>query len=204
VSALATPTPAPDPDVPERDLLRAVAAGTAGVVGEAFLRSLTHHVAEAFDAEVAFVAETLERTPGRVRIVASWQRGTARLPEGAEFDVDGTPCALAGERDVVAFPVGACTHFPRAAILHTHGLDGFLAVTLRGAGGVPLGHLGILSRRRIEATGDEIAALSIFAARAGAEIERRRHEIALREREAEVALPDALPSAPPPHSREVA
>jgi heme exporter protein C len=31
-----------------------------------------------------------------------------------------------------------------------------------------------------------------------------RYWIALREREAEVALPDALPSAPPPHSREVA
>jgi signal transduction histidine kinase/uncharacterized protein YhfF len=187
LSALATPTPDPEPALPERDLLRAVAAGTAGVVGEAFLRSLARHVAEAFDAEVAFVAETLEHVPGRVRIIASWQRGAMRLPEGSEFDVGGTPCALAGEHDVVAFPDGACTRFPQAALLHTHGLDGFLAVTLRAAGGAPLGHLGVLSRRRVEATEDEIAALSIFAARAAAEIERRRHELALREREAEVS-----------------
>jgi signal transduction histidine kinase/uncharacterized protein YhfF len=187
LSALATSTTNSESAYPERDLLRAVAAGTAGAVGEAFLRSLAHHVAEAFDAEIAFIAETLEATPKRVRVVASWQRGAAKLPEGLEIDVAGTPCALAGEQDVVMLPEGACDRFPGADMLCAHGLDGFLAIALRGAGGVYLGHLGVLSRRRVHATEDEIAALSIFAARAGAEIERRRHEIALREREAEVA-----------------
>ena len=47
---LEPPVPGAHPATGERDLLRAVAAGTAGVVGEAFLRSLAHHVAEAFDA----------------------------------------------------------------------------------------------------------------------------------------------------------
>jgi signal transduction histidine kinase/uncharacterized protein YhfF len=187
LSALATTTTDPEPAYPERDLLRAVAAGTAGVVGEAFLRSLVHHVAEAFDAEIAFVAQTIEEQPTRVRIVASWQRGAARLPEGLELEVAGTPCALAGKQDVVVFPEGACDRFPGAEMLCEHGLDGFLAIAMRGAGGVYLGHLGILSRRRVDATQDEIAALSIFAARAGAEIERRRHELALRQRDAEVA-----------------
>jgi signal transduction histidine kinase/uncharacterized protein YhfF len=187
VSALATTTSDPDPGFPERDLLRAVAAGTAGVVGEAFLRSLVHHVAEALDAEVAFVAEVLEPTPGRVRIVASWQRGAAKMPEGMELDVAGTPCALAGDQDVVVFREGACKRFPAAEILTTHGLDGFLAIAMRGVGGLLLGHLGILARGRVEATQDEIAALSIFAARAGAEIERRRHEVTLHERESEIA-----------------
>jgi signal transduction histidine kinase/uncharacterized protein YhfF len=156
-------------------------------VGEAFLRSLVHHVAEALDAEIAFVAETLEHPRGRVRIVASWHRGEARLPEGAELDVAGTPCALADQQDVVMLPEGACDKFPGADMLCEHGLDGFLAIAMRGAGGVTLGHVGILSRRRVDATQDEVAALSIFAARAGAEIERRRHEIALHERDAEIA-----------------
>ena len=43
------------------------------------------------------------------------------------------------------------------------------------------------SRRRLEPSADERAALSIFGARAAAEIERRRHEVALRAREAEIA-----------------
>lgn len=187
MSALAATPTEPDPDHPERDLLRAVAAGTAGVVGEAFLRSLVHHLAEALDAEIAFVAETLDARAARVRIVASWQRGAAKLPEGLELDVAGTPCALAREQDVVLLQEGACKRFPGADLLCANGLDSFLAITMRAAGGAALGHVGVLSSRRVEATDDEIAALRIFAARAGAEIERRRHELALHEREAEIA-----------------
>ena len=40
-----------------RDLLRTVAEGTAGAVGDEFLRCLVRHVALAFDAKFAFVAE---------------------------------------------------------------------------------------------------------------------------------------------------
>jgi signal transduction histidine kinase/uncharacterized protein YhfF len=181
------PVPDARPATGERDLLRAVAAGTAGVVGEAFLRSLAHHVAEAFDAEIAFVAEALEHATGRARVVASWPRGRARLPLGAEYDLAGTPCALAREHDVVTFPAGARERFPTGALIGGYGLDGYLAIAMRGVGGSYLGHLGVLARRRLQPTDDEVAALRIFAARAAAEIERRRHEIALREREAEVA-----------------
>jgi signal transduction histidine kinase/uncharacterized protein YhfF len=157
------------------------------VVGEAFLRSLAHHVAEAFDADVAFVAEAMGEDSCRIRVAASWQRGGARLPEGTEYDLDGTPCALLRERDVVTFPDGARERFPAAALIGAYELDGYLAIAMRGVGGKYLGHLGVLARRRLKATDDELAALTIFAARAAAEIERRRHEAALREREAEVA-----------------
>jgi signal transduction histidine kinase/uncharacterized protein YhfF len=124
---------------------------------------------------------------GRARVVASWQRGRARLPEGTEYDLAGTPCALAREHDFVTFPDGARARFPTGALIGGHKLDGYLAIAMRGVGGAYLGHLGVLARRRLQATEDEVAALRIFAARAAAEIERRRHEIALREREAEVA-----------------
>ena len=58
---------------------------------------------------------------------------------------------------------------------------------MRGWDGSPLGYIGVMSRRRLEASEEEVATLRIFGQRAAAEIERGRHEIALREREAEVA-----------------
>ncbi|MEA2380438.1 MAG: hypothetical protein QOH72_409 [Solirubrobacteraceae bacterium] len=146
-----------------------------------------HHVAEAFDADLAFVAEAMGPESCRVRVVASWHCGAARLPEGTEYDLEGTPCALVRERDVVTFPDGARDHFPVGALSAGYELDGYLAIAMRGAGGAYLGHLGVLARRNLRATEDEVAALTIFAARAAAEIDRRRHEAALREREAEVA-----------------
>ena len=42
-------------EIRERDLLGRLAAGTAGVVGAAFLRRLSEELALALDAEVAFV-----------------------------------------------------------------------------------------------------------------------------------------------------
>ena len=50
-----------------RDLLRTVAEGTAGAVGDEFLRCLVRHVALAFDAKFAFVAEASDPTGEHVR-----------------------------------------------------------------------------------------------------------------------------------------
>ena len=69
--ARARPDTGPDDPASGRsDLLRAVAAGTATVTGEAFFRSLTRQLAQAFGAEVAFVAEMLGDPPERARVLA--------------------------------------------------------------------------------------------------------------------------------------
>ena len=56
-----------------------------------------------------------------------------------------------------------------------------------GAGEEHVAYVALMSSRPIEPDDDELAVLRIFAARAGAEIERRRHQAALRTRDAEVA-----------------
>ena len=178
---LATPQHAP-----ERDLLRTVAAGTATVVGKAFFRSLVRHLADALGAEVAFVAEYVDGEPPRGRTLAGWPRASEGLLEGIEFPLAGSPCVLTLDRDIVAIPDGVRRDFPADPLVAKYDLDGYLAVVMRGSNGERLGYIGVQSRRRLEATEEELAALAIFASRAAAEIERRRHEIALRERETEV------------------
>lgn len=170
----------------ERDLLRTIAAGTAPVVGKAFFRSLVRHVAEALGAEVAFVAEYIGDPPTRGRTLAAWPAAADSLGEGVEFSLEGSPCKLTLERDVVSIPSGAERAFPGDPLVAKYHLDGYLAIVLRGSNGERLGYIGVQSKRRLEATDEELTALSIFASRAAAEVERRRHEIALRERETEV------------------
>jgi signal transduction histidine kinase/uncharacterized protein YhfF len=170
-----------------RDLLRAIAAGTATVTGEAFFRSLTRHLAEALDAEVVFVAELLGESPARSRVLAVTERGGVELLEGEEFDCAGTPCSLIIGEDLVSVPQGVCARFPNDSVTVRHGLDSYLAVAMRGTDGSQIGYIGVQARHRLDPDPDERAALSIFAARTAAEIERRRHEVALRAREAEVA-----------------
>ena len=179
--------PLPSPSAPpgERDLLRAIAAGTAGVVGRAFLHSLTRHLALAFGADLAFVAERL--AGDQAEVLASWSRPGIDFPVGARFPLEGTPCAETEQRDVVAYPTGVMQGFGQDVFALEHGLDGYLAVVMRGADGERLGYVAVMSSHRVEARADEVDTLKIFAARAAAEVERRRQESVLRERDAEIA-----------------
>jgi signal transduction histidine kinase/uncharacterized protein YhfF len=167
-----------------RDLLRTIAEGTAGTVGAAFLRSLARCLAASFAADVAYVAE-LADPPTRARILACWPGGHL-LPEGYEYELADTPCEPIARRDVISYPAGTVQRFPTDGFIVRHALDGYLAVPMRGAAGEVVGYVCVISRGRVDAGEDEIAVLRIFAARAAAELERRRHEAALRAREAEV------------------
>jgi len=64
------------------------------------------------------------------------------------------------------------------------GLDSYLAVALRGSDGAHFGHVGVLGTAPLFPNDDNVVVMKIFAARAAAELERRRQERALREREA--------------------
>lgn len=162
-----------------RGLLRAVAEGTAGVVGDEFLRRLVRHLALAFDAKFAFVAEASDPTGEHVRVVSGWYDGDW-MDEPFEYSTRGKPCALVVERAVVAFPEALTRRFPDAKPAVDMGLESYVAVCLRAADGTHLGHMAVMDARPMEAGDDEVAAMRIFASRAAAELERRHQAAALR------------------------
>jgi GAF domain-containing protein len=180
--------PKDPPSSRDRDLLRRLAAGTAGVVGDAFLRAMVRHLAAAYDAELAFIGEHLPApATGRVRVLASWQNGV-EMREGQEFDIDDTmPCSVVQRDGLLVLPEGTCAAYPGDRYVRDFGLDSYLGIALPGAGDEHVAYVALMSSKPIAPDEDELAVLRIFAARAGAEIERRRHQATLRTRDAEVA-----------------
>jgi signal transduction histidine kinase len=175
---------------PRGHLLRRLAAGTAGSVGQEFLRSLVVELAAALGTEVSFVAELVPDRPGYARTLASRTARGIELGEGFTFALAGTCCEFAYREGIVVRSHGAGAAYPADAFVQSHGFDAYVAIVLRGSDGWPVGHLGVLSTHRLDVGEDEIAALRVFAARAGAELERRRHVAALaasRERVIEAA-----------------
>jgi signal transduction histidine kinase/uncharacterized protein YhfF len=168
-------------DTARQDLLRTVAAGTAGVVGEEFLQRLVQAVGETFGGGVCWISE-LSDSGQSARSLASWP--PEALPAGREYKLEGTPCQLLHERTVVSYESGLPAAFPDDPFLIEHGLDGYLAVTCPRGDGRPIGYLAVTTQEALDARPDELAALQIFAARIGAELERRKQESRLREREA--------------------
>src|ERR1700754_3233038 len=144
-----------------RDLLSRLAAGTAGVVGAAFLRRLVAELGAALDAEVAFVAELVEERPGYARTIASATAAGISLDEGYEFKLEGTPCEHAYACELLRVPEDARRRYPNDRFLAANALNGYVALALRGADGSPIGHIAIVSTRRLELSDDELAALQI-------------------------------------------
>jgi len=168
-----------------QELLRAVAEGTAGAVGDEFLRCLARYVAEAFAAKMVLVAEASDPSGTHVRVLASWYDG-AYIEEVFEYDTAGTPCAVMTDYPWVAFPEALTERFPEAQIAVNLGLQSYLAICLRSSEDVHLGHLAVLDSRPMEADEEDAAALRIFAARASAELERRQQARALEDSRARV------------------
>jgi signal transduction histidine kinase len=161
-----------------RHLLRTVAEGTAGAVGDEFLRCLVRHVALAFDAKFAFVAEATDPSGRHVDVVSGWYEGDW-MDEPFGYDTHGKPCALVVERSVVAFPDALTERFPEAKPAIDMGLESYLAVCLRAANGTHLGHMAVMDAGAMAAEDDDVAAMRIFASRAAAELERRQQAAAL-------------------------
>jgi signal transduction histidine kinase len=152
-----------------RKLLAAIAEGTAGTVGEEFLRCLVRHVAEAFGARLVFVAEATG--PRVVHALACWMDGAFQEP--FDLETEGTPCALLPGESMLAVPDALAARFPDDREAIELGLDSYFAVCLRGADGRHLGHLAVLDGTRMEVAEEDVATLRIFASRAAAELERR-------------------------------
>jgi signal transduction histidine kinase len=178
-------TDQPDARFRGRDLLRTVAEGTAGAVGDEFLRCLVRHVALAFDAKFAFVAEASAPDGQHVRVVSGWYDGDW-MDEPFEYDTHGKPCALVVDQAVVAFPEALTRRFPEAKPAIDMGLESYLAICLRAADGTHLGHLAVMDARPMRAGDNDVAAMRIFASRTAAELERRHQAAALRRSRARV------------------
>jgi GAF domain-containing protein len=100
---------------------------------------------------------------------------------------EAMPCAVVEREGLLVLPEGTCKAYPGDRYFRDFGLDSYLGLALPGAGGEHIAYVALMSSQPIKPDEDELAVLRIFAARAGAEIERRRHQATLRTRDAEVA-----------------
>jgi transcriptional regulator with GAF, ATPase, and Fis domain len=87
---------------------------------------------------------------------------------------------------VASYPYDVQRLFPRDRDLVELGAESYLGIPIFGATGQVIGHLAILHDRPMEQDERRVPTLKIFAARAGAELQRQRAEEALRKALTEV------------------
>lgn len=151
--------------------LRSIMEGTAGTKGEHFFRSLVQYLAISLNVKASFVAEfNAERTS--VFTLAVWV-GDQHVPN-FEFDIEGTPCKQILTGAIQHFADNIQQTFPANTLLKELDARSYLAIPLMDDTGVVVGHLAVIDDQPLDADERELSIFHIFAARATAELIRRR------------------------------
>jgi PAS domain S-box-containing protein len=152
------------------ELLRAITKGTVAVTGRDFFRSLVEQLACGLHVRYSFVAECLPNR--RARSLAFWKDG--QLGENFEYDLPGTPCMKVAEGRTCQFPERVAELFPEDKDLFNLGAVSYLGVPLFNGARQVIGHVVVFDDKRMPTDPTALSVVEIFAARAGAELEREQ------------------------------
>lgn len=156
----------------------AVLRGTARTLGRPFFQSLVRELADALDVSHALLAELSRENPEQAVTLAFWADGL--LAENFQYDLAGTPSERVLSQGPVHISRDLVRVFPDDPGLQHLGVVSYFGRPVWGANGKAVGLLAVMDRDPMEHSAHAGMLLSVFAARAGAEIERLRAEQALR------------------------
>ncbi|MBE9167745.1 PAS domain S-box protein [Pleurocapsales cyanobacterium LEGE 06147] len=170
-------------DITERkqreESLRLIVEGTAAQIGSEFFRSCTRSLAEVLKVRYALIAEFTNEAKDKARTLAFWTG--ENFSENFEYELAPTPCAgvLEGLKAKHLHSVQAL--FPDDSYLVEWNAESYIGLPITNPRGTILGILAVLDTKPLEDRNLEVQELilEIFAARAGAELERQYAETAL-------------------------
>ncbi len=160
--------------------------GTANHIGTGFYSALVQHLAQALDARFAFVGECSGEAKTHVRILAAWADG--KPGELFEYDVKGTPCENVMQGRVCRVSERVQEHYPQDTMLVGMGAASYLGIPIVNAAGEVIGLVAVVDTKPMAHGNHAAELIRIFAARAGAEIERQATQRALETAQQQQAL----------------
>ena len=160
-------------------------AGTTAAGGEALFGELVLRLARALRVKCASVAEIVGGD--RLRTLARCVDG--RLVDNVEYALAGTPCAGVLDGSLCHLRDGVADRYPQDEDLRRLRAASYVGTALRASTGEALGVVSVVHDRPLDEVVRPEGVLQVFAARAGAELERLRAE---REIERQRVFADSL------------
>ena len=168
------------------DALRAMAQSVSGPNDEAFFQYLCVHLARILELRYACVSMLIPERDRTARTLGYCGNGEV-LPN-INYGLVGTPCHAVFDGDVCIYPSDLQQQFPDDEYLRQLGIECYIGVPLRSGDGRTIGILAAFSDSPLEQIDQFQTIFQIFAARAGAALERHLAESALRISEERYAL----------------
>jgi PAS domain S-box-containing protein len=165
-------------DVTERkrseETLKNIGVGVSATTGEEFVRSLVKQLSKALQSEFAFIVETVVKGNENVGSVMIAEHG--HIHRKSNVSLTNTACEEVLKKGFRAHTRTVREKFPYDEMLAELGAESFVAAPLTDHKGQTVGLMGVVDRKPMDNVQLAETTLQIFAARAGAEIERKRFE----------------------------
>jgi PAS domain S-box-containing protein len=162
----------------ERGRIQRITQKISSTLGNDFFQSLVKHLASALGADCVYVGELIHGATDRIRTLAVCLEG--ELAENFEQELPGNACAHVVAEGSVAQSAEVTALFPIDPVLERQNAQGFVGYRLSGSAGQALGVLVAVYSQPLADMELAKSVLTIFTARAAAELERRQEHEALR------------------------
>ena len=170
-------------DITERKetkiVLQKLGTGIATTPGQNLFPVLVRHIAEALEVDYAGINEYI---PDTLHTLAFWGQDGFQLPES--HLATNTPCEKAIQAGTFYCANNVQKQFPHDQALIDFEVESYLGIALQNTQGQIIGNLFVMHRQSMRKPYRTQQILRVFAARAGAELERQKTEAALQLSEA--------------------
>jgi PAS domain S-box-containing protein len=156
--------------------VRTLFDSTVGSVGMDFFDNAVKNLCEWLETDYAIIGQL---TGGKVIEVLSMQIDGKHIHDYS-YNLKGTPCNEATENGFCFYPENICTLFPEDKDLVNLKAEGYIGTPIINKNNEPVGILCAISRTKLKNAPRVKEVIEIIAAKASAEIERRKSEEALK------------------------
>ena len=167
-------------DVTERkrseETLKHIGLGVSSSTGEEFVRSLVKQLSKALQTDFSFLVETAKKKSDDDNSCTLVIAEHGHIRSKMNFKLANSACEEVLKRGFRAFPNEVREKFPKDEILKELMAESFVAMPLMDHKGKTVGLMGVIDTKPMENVQIAESTLQIFAARAAAEIERKRFE----------------------------
>lgn len=154
--------------------LEAIVRGTATTTGREFLQDLVRELSRALGVRLAFVARVHPGPAPILRTLAVADQGAVAPP--FECELVGSPCEHVYGRKATIFAAGLRDLFPENRMIREINGESYFGVPLMSSANEPLGVMSVIGMHPIEDSEILSTIMTVFGARAAAELERMKVE----------------------------
>ncbi|MDY7020733.1 MAG: PAS domain S-box protein [Cyanobacteriota bacterium] len=178
VSYLGTITDISDRKLAESTLKNIIEGTSTATTGDEFFSALVSHIAQAVNTSYVLVSEIIGE---KLQTLAFWANG--QLQPSITYHFAESPCEKVLKEGFFCCCEGVSSKFPQLRLLAEIKAESYLGVVLTDRKGQPLGKICVLDKQPINpVTAQNLRnILQVFAARASAELQRKRSDEALQQ-----------------------